>query len=213
MRQANSLADIELQEKQQGERHVVLILLVKPSDGAGRELLNQLNYFYHLSRKYCSVYAAGFAKPDQMLLYADRIKITSVNGSDWWYSDDCFLQVVEQLERRVSSWRYTGESQLLILQTNPEGRNVLNFQNYIGLDMAHGIRKGYIESAPRLLTGLINASKKEVSAVAALKQANRRIQLKKVAEAGLESCKAISKPLSKLLKDRIFYTTAIKKQK
>lgn len=203
---------ITTNEQRLNERHVILLLFVKPSDEFANTIIPKFNYYHHLSNRYCSIYAAGFGKAHAMANYSDKISLPGVNNETWWYSDQCFLEMVDTLEQRLPTWQDTGEPQLLMLQSNPGARDILNFQNYVALDLAHGLRKKYFDSIPRLLTAIIKSSRKEVTALSVLKDSTRRVRLKKVLEASLDASKMVPTPVQKLLKDEFFYRTAVTKK-
>lgn len=208
----SNLSGISRIEESLNERHVILLLFVKPSDEFANTIIPKFNYYHHLSNRYCSIYAAGFGQDPYTEQYSDKISLPGVNNETWWYSDQCFLEMVDELEQRLPTWHDTGEPQLVMLQSNPGGKDVLNFQNYAALDLAHGLRKKYFDSIPRLLTSLVKSSRKEVTALEVLKDTNRRVRLRKVLEAGLDSSKMVPAPVQKLLKDELFYHTSISKK-
>ena len=57
----NDISDIIQQEKKIAENHVIIFLLVKPSDKRANEYIDQFNYWHHKSGKYCSIYLIGYS--------------------------------------------------------------------------------------------------------------------------------------------------------
>lgn len=52
-----------------------------------------------------------------MKKYMDVRQIESINGEIWEYSDKCFIDVCNQLRKRLKNWNYSGEPELIILQS------------------------------------------------------------------------------------------------
>lgn len=63
--------------------------------------------------------------------YSDGRVVTKINGAEWWFSDQMFIQFIDEPET-YSSWKYSGESELLILEYK-NGR--LLFENVIRLQL------------------------------------------------------------------------------
>lgn len=53
----NDLQGIRNQESQLEGNHVVILMLVKPSDTGADEYIKQFNYLHYRSKQYCSWYA------------------------------------------------------------------------------------------------------------------------------------------------------------
>ncbi len=186
-------------------QHVIIILLVKPSDANSAELISQFNYYHFASRTYCAIYAPGYSIEPFPQNY-DSQKTAHVDGNDWYYSDRCFAEFVDQLENRTK-WQYCGEPEILILQSGTGSHSALNFSNYVSLDIMKGIREGYIDSPQRMIQELLNAARTEVEAKSVLAQA-KRLSISEIAKAAIESASPIPKPIKEIIKDRLFYRSA-----
>ena len=63
----------------------------------------------------------------------------------------------------------------------PGKRNILNFQNYVAIDVNKGIREGYIDSFQSFMESLIRSSKRRVTAKEAIRDVrNARISIKDI---------------------------------
>ena len=82
---------------------------------------------------------------------------TSIAGSEWYFSNAEFVKFKNNLEQRIK-WRYSGETELIVLQSNPEWQQILNFQNYVSIDVNYGIKNGYIDSFQRFMEALVRSS-------------------------------------------------------
>lgn len=188
--------------------HVILLLFVKPSDKNADDILRLLNYWNRKSERYCSIYLIGYSQ-NFMKKYMDVRQIESINGEIWEYSDKCFIDVCNQLRKRLKNWNYSGEPELIILQSMcKQSSNKLDFRGYSYIDINYGIKKGYIDSFPRFMERLLNACMVEVDSRDAVARANRsRIKCKNVIEEAINSAPKLPKGIKTILKDKLFYKT------
>lgn len=210
MEPIHSLEEIERIEKTIEEQHVIILLLLQPSDSTAGEYIRRFNYWKYLSGKYCSIYLMGYSK-DFREKYSDVVCISQSDGKNIQYSDQCFINVCEQLSERLKNWNYSGEPELFVLQKNPnpDAKNPLDFSNYNYIDMNYGIEKGYIDSIPRFIQRLIISSKKEVEAGKAIARSEiLRITPRKVLESAISDCPKIPNSVKEIMKDALFFKTS-----
>lgn len=203
----NNLQGICEQESQLKKNHVIIFLLVKPSDSGADEYIKKFNYLHYRSKEYCSIYLLGYAL-DFCGKYSDVLNVRGVDNQEWQYSDQCFSDACDELQGRLSNWRYSGEPEMIVLQNGSisDPNKCLNFSNYNYIDINYGIEKQYIDSFSRFMERLIEACKKEVTAVKAIASAERkRIRPRKVIEAAIETCPHLPQPIKKILNDKMFY--------
>lgn len=204
----HDLNGIDSNERNRRGRRAIIVLLVKPSDGIADQLIGNFNYYHFASGDHCSIYAAGYGL-GAMGAYGDAQKVCTVDGRSWWYSDRCFVEFQNQLSSRTK-WRYCGEPEILVLQNGRGKHSSLDFTNYVAIDVCQGLRQGYIDSAPRLMEGLLQASKEEVEAKSLIRDATR-LSASDIAKSaigiGLDiaHCPA---SLKAVLADRAFYRTS-----
>lgn len=111
---------------------------------------------------------------------------------------------------RGRSGATAGEPEILVLQNGRGKHSSLDFTNYVAIDVCQGLRQGYIDSAPRLMEGLLQASKEEVEAKSLIREATR-LSASDIAKSaigiGLDiaHCPA---SLKAVLADRAFYRTS-----
>ena len=136
----NNIQGIELQEKQIEGQHVVVLLFVKPSDNDAKAILNKLNYWHHLSARYCSIYMVGYSN-GFCGQYADVETIKGIDNHEWEYSDACFIEVCRSLKKRLKNWHYSGEPEMIILKNNmsSSSKSILDFRCYNYIDINYGI--------------------------------------------------------------------------
>lgn len=206
MEAVSNLEGIEAAEKSSRlGQHAILLVLIKPSDVNSGELISQFNYYHFVSKSYCAIYAPGYSAEPFPQEY-DSQKATRVNGNEWYYSDRCFAEFINQLEDRIK-WQYCGEPEIIILQSGTGVRSALNFSNYVSLDIMKGVREGYIDSFQRMIQELINAARTEVEAKSVLSQA-KRLSNSEIARIAIESVSPIPQSIKDILKDRLFYRSA-----
>jgi len=199
--------EIELRERQIDNKEIVVLLFCRPSED---EILKEFEYIHYNSSKYCSIYAIGYTDDPHKDNTFKKIDVSM--KQDWYFSHKAFVEFKERLQDRIQ-WKYSGEVEILILQNNPGNYNVLNFINYIAIDVNKGIKDGYIDSFQRFMESLIRSAKSEVTAKEAIgKVANDRIKLKDILFDTIDDCKKVPTPVKKIVKDQLFYRAANKKR-
>ena len=127
---------------------------------------------------------------------------------DWYFSTKAFTEFKEKLQDRIR-WNYSGETEVLVLQNNPGQKNVLNFQNYVAINVNKGIREEYIDSFQSFMESLIRSSKRRVTAMEAIRDVrNSRIRVKDILAGAIDDCKKVPTPVKEIAKDRLFYRCA-----
>lgn len=198
--------EIIKQEERLQEHHLIILLFIRPSLPQAKAMIEEFDYLHFNAGKYCSIYAIGYTN-DQRKQQEGFHLVCAGTHSNWYFSDQAFVSCKNQLEQRLK-WNYSGEIEMILLQSNPEGRQILNFQNYVPLDLSYGIRQQYLDSFPRFMEQLIRAAKSEVTAKQALAHVKRqRYSLSKIALESIDACKKIPRPAKVLLKDQLFFST------
>lgn len=201
------LEGIERIERGIEDQHVVIFLIVKPSDDNADQFLRHLNYWHNLAGKYCNIYLLGYST-NFSEGYSDVVKVEAVNNTQWEYSDTCFIGVCEKLERRLANWQYSGTPELIVLQNKPSSREPLDFSYYNYIDINYGIEHEYIDSVPRFMQRLIRACKSEVKAKSAVSKADwNKLKPRNVLEMAIDECEKLPKPVRKIINDKLFYKT------
>ena len=204
----NTYEQIEKIERGLGEQHIVILLFVRPSLQGAKEIIDEFDYIHYNSGKLCSIYAVGYTNDSQMARTSGYRKLYRKYGADWYFSDKAFVDFKNNLESRLN-WKYSGEIELIVLQSNPNGSKILNFQNYVAIDVNYGIRKEYIDSFPRLMESLIRSARSEVTATEVMKKVGHsRISVKNVILNTIQECKKVPTPVRNIVKDRLFYLTS-----
>ena len=139
---ASTYEEIERIESQVENMEIVVFLFARPTE---EKILKEFEYIHYNSAKYCSIYAIGYT--DDFAKAEDQTyrKVDAMMQRDWYFSTKAFTEFKEKLQDRIR-WNYSGETEVLVLQNNPGQKNVLNFQNYVAINVNKGIREEYIDS-------------------------------------------------------------------
>lgn len=202
---ASTYEEIERIEQQVENLEIVVFLFARPSE---EQILKEFEYIHYNSAKYCSVYAIGYT--DDFGKAKDRTyrKVDAAMEREWYFSTKAFVDFKEKLQARIR-WEYSGETEILVLQNNPGCANVLNFRNYVAIDVNKGIKEGYIDSFQRFIESLIRSSKSKVTAKDAMRDIRRaRISVKDILADAIDDCKKVPTPIKEIAKDRLFYRCA-----
>ena len=202
---------IQSEQMKEGQ-HIILLLMIKLSDVDADKYTSNFNYWHHRSGETCSIYLPGYSQYFYER-YTDAVEVKGVNGEKWAYSDKCFVDVCDQLQNSLTNWSYSGEPELLILQRNlnpnATGRNILDFSQYVYIDINYGIQHKYIDSFPRFMERILNVCKSEVDLTKVMKfEKLKRLSPKKILIYAVENTPGLSKPISKVLGDHLFYKTS-----
>ncbi len=197
--------EIENREREVEHQEIVVLLFARSTE---TDILKEFEYIHYNSDKYCSIYAIGYTDDPAKSKDQSFRKVEAYMKQDWYYSTKAFVDFKEKLQKRIG-WRYSGETEVLVLQNNPGQRNILNFQNYVAIDVNKGIREGYLGSFQRFMEALIRSAKSEVTAKEAIDDVElARISLRDVIAGAIDDCKKVPTPIKKVLKDRLFYRSA-----
>jgi hypothetical protein len=205
---ASTYEEIVSIERNIENQEVVVFLFVKPNDQAALDIIKEFEYIHYNSGKYCSIYAIGYTNDFTKKNDRNYRKISSVLDSDWYFSNKAFVEFKNALESRIG-WKYSGETEVLVLQNNPGKIDPLNFQNYIAIDINKGIREGYIDSFQLFMETLVRSSKSKVCVKTITRDLRKsRISIKDIVKDTINDSKKIPLPVKKIVSDRLFYRCA-----
>lgn len=199
--------EIEENERNVENQEIVVLLFVKPNSQDEIDIINEFEYIHYNSGKYCSVYAVGYTNNSNVQKDAAYKRVEHFLGTDWFFSARDFVDFKNKLEKRIK-WKYSGETEILILQNNPGRSNSLNFQNYVAVDVNKGIREGYMDSFQVFMEALVRSSKSKVTTNQLVKDFRRsRLSIKEIVCETIQQSKKVPIPVKKIVKDRMFYRT------
>ena len=199
---ASTYEEIEEREREVENQEIVVLLFARASED---DILKEFEYIHYNSAEYCSIYAIGYTDDSSKANDHTYKKVDVSISGDWFFSMKAFTEFKNKLEKRLK-WRYSGETEILILQNNPGNNNSLCFSNYVCIDVNKGIREGYIDSFQRFMESLIRTSKSKVTSKEAIKDIRKsRISIRDSIVESIDECKKIPKSGKKIIKDRLFY--------
>ena len=205
---ASTYDEIVRQEREIDSREIVVFLFVRPTKASDREIINEFEYIHYNSGKYCSVYAIGYTNDPDKATNPEYRPVTEVSENKWWFSTKAFVEFKTKLEQQIK-WRYSGESEILILQNNPGKSKVLYFSNYVSININSGLRKGYLDSFQVFMESLIRSARGEVTAKEAIRGVRKgKLSIKDAVLSAIEDSKKVPKPIKSILTDRLFYRSA-----
>ena len=132
----NNINGIKEREDKLEGSHAIILLFVKPSDDNADAIIKRFNYLHYRSKEFCSIYLIGYSQGFSER-YSDTEQVIGVDHITWEYSDQCFIEVCNQLERRLKNWSYCGEPEMIILQNSssmPNGSS-MDFRAYNYIDI------------------------------------------------------------------------------
>ena len=189
-------------------QEIVVLLFVKPTSQDAVDIIREFEYIHYNSSKYCSIYAVGYSNDFQKRSDTHYKKICEILNSDWYFSSKAFVEFKDNLEKRIK-WKYSGETEILVLQNNPGKYDPLNFINYVAIDVNKGLKEGYIDSFQRFMESLVRSAKNSVTAKEAMLEIRKsRVSVKEIILGAIDDSKKIPNPAKKIIKDRLFYRCA-----
>ncbi|MCF0110864.1 MAG: hypothetical protein HUJ58_03110 [Erysipelotrichaceae bacterium] len=200
--------EIEEFERKVENKEIVVFLFVRPTCSGATEIIRDFDYLHLNAASYCSVYAIGYSDKEPCMPDFRFQKADTTFAKTWYFSMEAFTGFKNRLEERIS-WKYSGENEVLILQNNPGKPNVLNFSNYVSINVNKGIRDGYLDSFAGFMEALVRNARKHVTAADAIDGVvSERISIKSVMMHTITDCKAVPTSVQKIIKDRLFYRSA-----
>ena len=95
----NTYEEIEKNERRLNEKHIIILLFVRPSLSGAKEIIEEFDYIHYNSDRYCSVYAVGYTNDSCESSYPDFRVAGGVDGVSWYYSNKAFVNFKNKLEK------------------------------------------------------------------------------------------------------------------
>lgn len=132
------------------------ILMTRPSLPTGKSILEELNYYHHLTGSSINFYLPGYGAYWNAEKYSDMKAVTEIDGVDWFFSSNAFVAFIDALED-ASRWKYSGESELLLISYHD---NQLDFSGCAVFCLDAMLRDEAISSVSRFITDLSRSAKR-----------------------------------------------------
>ena len=205
---ASTYDEIVEREKLIVNKEIVVFLFVKPSSEDAMNIIQEFEYIHYNSYKYCSIYAIGYSNNPEKQADRHYKKVSEILNLDWYFSNKAFVEFKNNLENRIK-WKYSGETEVIVLQNNLDGNDPLNFTNYVAIDVNKGLREGYIDSFQKFMESLVRSARSAVTAKEAMSEIRRRrVSVKEIIAEAINDSKKIPYPAKQIIKDRLFYRCA-----
>lgn len=104
--------------EEQCDSKLVGILLAHPNAlSAQQEIVGHLSHFHLRSGEAVDFFCVGYGAYWPPSYYADQTVVASIEGTDWYFSETAFSEVIDQLEEETQ-WSYSGENELILLSAH-----------------------------------------------------------------------------------------------
>ncbi len=140
-------------QRNQIKQDTIGILITRPDLDGGKSIIRSLNYYHHLSGENTNFYLPGFGAY-WCDTYPDERIVVKIDGVNWFYSDKMFVDFVRDLEKHCT-WRYSGETELLMLQYQ---NGILSYDNMLRFYLDNMLRDNVIVSVSAFFQQLCRVS-------------------------------------------------------
>ena len=132
------------------------ILITRPSLATGKDIVEELEYYHHLTGHSINFYLPGYGAYWNTEKYPDMKVVTEIDRAEWSFSNKAFVEFIDALEE-VSRWKYSGESELLLISYH-DGN--LDFSSVAVFCLDAMLKDEAISSVSRFITELSRSVRK-----------------------------------------------------
>jgi hypothetical protein len=138
-------------------RKTIGILLGDPNCVFVRDnIINRINYFHHKSNEGIDFYFPGYGAY-WYGYYGKQKTACTVDEVEWSFSEKMYCEFINELEIK-SNWRYSGETELIIIDYAKED---LDFSNTMTFWLDKMVKDKIIYSPANFFTSIFNLFKEE----------------------------------------------------
>lgn len=140
--------DIIEKERSKEDKRLIVLFFARPSNS---RILKEFEYLHYSSGKFCTIYNIGYAKNIREVHLVNRMHYhyektyVRIDGEDWYFSARAFNEFKELLQRKTS-WGYSGEVEMIVLQSNPKNEDPLDFNGAVAVKISKCLYEGYMIS-------------------------------------------------------------------
>ena len=196
---------IEQLEKEKKHNHLIMVLLVRPGKDITTEIITDFDYLHYRSGESLAIYAAGYTNDFDHAYEVNYREVTTCNGSTWYYSAKDFDDFRNNLAKRVKSWKYSGDIELLVFQGSVVEDNGFDFRNYISLNISYGLKHNFISSFSSFMELVIDYTERALNERTDMLTPNGKLKVRPIIESAIENCNDTSISVKKIVKNRHFY--------
>jgi len=134
------------------------ILLARPKSEAGKNIVDSLPYFHYRSNKSINFYLPGYGAY-WYGSYPDEIDVVKIDGTQWSFSNQKYVEFINDIEKR-SRWKHSGESELLLIEYK---NSCLDYSNVLCFNLDAMLRDNAIPSINAFFEGIFQEASKRKS--------------------------------------------------
>ncbi|MGX9417636.1 hypothetical protein ACWU4D_09815 [Vibrio sp. WJH972] len=138
------------------------ILFAHPNSPLAKsEIVDHLNQFHYRSGEAVDFFCVGYGAYWPENYQPDTRKATSIDGTEWLFSDAAFSQVIDEVEE-LTKWQYSGETELLLLSAikDDTGEAKLDFGSAIVCNLEAMSKDQAFTSVRAFFEGIFRFAKK-----------------------------------------------------
>ena len=132
------------------------ILITRPDLTTGKNILDSLPYFHHLTGHNINFYLPGYGAYWDATTYPDKQDVVTIDKKTWSFSNIAFINFINELED-YTSWTYSGESELLLISYKDK---TLDFSSVSLFKLDQMLRDNTISSISSFFTQLSRFARK-----------------------------------------------------
>lgn len=144
---------------------LVGILLAHPNaPTAQQEIVDHLSHFHLRSGEAVDFFCVGYGAYWPPSHYVDQTVVASIEGTDWYFSETAFSEVIDQLEEETQ-WSYSGETELILLSAHKgnDGKAELDFGSAIVCNLERMGSDGAFSSIRSFFTQIFRFAKQKTA--------------------------------------------------
>lgn len=154
------------------------ILLARPKSESGKSIIENLPYYHHRSGGNINFYLPGYGAYWHGE-YPDETNVVKIEGIQWSFSNQKYAEFVADIEKN-SQWKYTGESELLLIEYQ---NHSLDFSNVLRFNLDAMLRDQAISSVNMFFENLF----REVSKKKSVTKISDKFAIKTLGQVTIES--------------------------
>lgn len=102
------------ESEERSSKLIGILLCHSQSPLAKSDIIGHLPFFHVRSGEAIDFFCAGYGAYWPPGHHADEVPVARINDENWLFSNEAYLQVIDELERD-SKWKYSGETELLLI--------------------------------------------------------------------------------------------------
>jgi hypothetical protein len=150
-----------VQVSEERNSKLIGILLCHPKTSLAKsEIVDQLAHFNERSGEALDLFCAGYGAYWPPEHHADQKAVTSIRGTEWYFSECAFSKVIDELESETK-WKHSGETELILMtaRKTSAGEAELDFQSALVCNLEAMLQAKAFTSVRAFFTDIFNYAK------------------------------------------------------